>query len=329
MKNPFRLIFVLVLGAFCLLRATQDCAAAPESGYPSKPIKLVVTFPPGGGADVIARIIADGLAQRLGQPVLIDNRGGANGNIGMDFVAHAPADGYTMVLTTVGTWAVNPSLYKASFDVVKDFAPIMQVTSSSGVLIVNPSLPVTNVKELIALAKAKPGKLDYGSAGIGGFSHIAGVMFALMSGVELTHVPYKGAGPAVADAIAGQIPLLFNDALASLPYLKSQKLRGLAVTSIKRMPLLPELPTVDESGVKGYDISSWTAMAAPAGTPKEIVDKLNREMTAVLEMPKTQELIFAAGASIVGGTPERFADFLKAEIVKFRRVVQEGHITTE
>jgi tripartite-type tricarboxylate transporter receptor subunit TctC len=305
-------------------------AANAQQSYPAKPVRLVVTFPAGGGADIMARILGEKLTQRLGQQVVIDNRGGANGNIGMEVAARAPADGYTLVITTVGTWAVNPHLFKQPpVDVVRDFAPIVQVTSSAGVLVVHPSMPVRNVRELVALAKARPGKLDYGSAGIGAFGHISGAIFILMTGTEMVHVPYKGAGPAQIDLLAGQIQVLFNDAIPTMPYLRSGRMRGLAVTSIKRMPVLAELPTIDEAGVKGYDNSSWMAVAAPAGTPKEIVGRLNSDLNAILKMPDIQEKISAAGAVAVGGTPDQFADFLKSEIAKFSRVVREAKITAQ
>ncbi len=290
-----RLAWAVTWAALALLAAVQSGAAAPEANLPSKPVKLVVTFAP----------------------------------IGMEYVAKSPADGYTAVFTTAGTWAVNPSLYTSSFDVIKDFAPIMQVTSSPGLLVVNPSFPAKTVAELIAMAKAQPGKLDYGSAGIGGFGHISAVMFTLMTGTEMTHVPYKGAGPAMVGLLGGEVQMLFNDALATMAYIDAKTVRPLAVTTLKRAAFLPDLPTLDESGVKGFDNSSWAAMAAPAGTPKEIVDKLNREMAAVLALPAIREKIAAAGASIVGGTPEQFADYLKAEIAKFERIVREGKISVQ
>jgi tripartite-type tricarboxylate transporter receptor subunit TctC len=224
---------------------------------------------------------------------------------------------------------VNPHLYKSSFDVTKDFKPVMQMTASPGILIVNPSFQAKTVQELIALAKAQPGKLDYGSAGIGGFGHVSAVMFSLMTGTQMTHVPYRGAGPAMAGLLAGEVQLLFNDALASMSYIGAKTVRPIAVTTLKRAPFLPDLPTLDESGVKGFDNASWTAMAAPAGTPDEIIARLNREMTAVLAMPAIKEKIAAAGATIVGGTPEEFAVYLKAEIAKFGRIVREGNITVQ
>jgi tripartite-type tricarboxylate transporter receptor subunit TctC len=328
MKITFRLASAFAWATAVLLTLLQASAAAADD-FPSKPVKLVVTFAPGGGADILARIVSDALSERLGQPVIIENRAGANGNVGMEYVARAPADGYTLVFTTAGTWSVNPHLYKSSFDVTKDFAPIMQMTASPGILIVNPSFQARTVQELIALAKAQPGKLDYGSAGIGGFGHVSAVMFSLMTGTQMTHVPYRGAGPAMAGLLAGEVQLLFNDALASMSYIGAKTVRPIAVTTLKRAPFLPDLPTLDESGVKGFDNASWTAMAAPAGTPKEIIARLNREMTAVLAMPAIKEKIATAGATIVGGTPEEFAAYLKAEIAKFGRIVREGNITVQ
>ena len=324
MNGKLRFGCALALSAFA-----AGAVAQSQPGYPAKPVRLVVPFPPGGGADYLARMLVDKLGQRLGQQVIVDNRSGANGNIGMEVVAKAPPDGYTLVITSVGTWAVNPSLYKLPFDAVKDFAPVIQVSSSPGVLVVHPSLPVRNVKELVALARAQPDKLDYGSAGIGGFGHISAAVFTLMTGTRMVHVPYKGAGPALMDLLAGQIQVLFNDATATMPHIKSGRMRPIAVTSIKRMQALPELPTIDEAGVKGYDNSAWIAIAAPAGTPKEIIARLNSELSAILKLPDIQERSVAMGAVIVGGTPEQLADYLKSEIVKFARVVKEAKIAAQ
>jgi tripartite-type tricarboxylate transporter receptor subunit TctC len=317
MKTFLRRACIVGCAALASVALAQPGAAAPDD-FPNKPIKLVVTFAPGGGADILARIVSESLSERLGQPVIIENRAGANGNVGMEYVARSPADGYTLVFTTAGTWAVNPSLYKSPFDVVKDFA-----------LIVAPSFPAKTVQELIALAKAQPGKLNYGSAGIGGFGHVSAVMFDLMTGTQMTHVPYRGAGPAMAGLLGGEVQLLFNDALASMSHIGAKTVRPIAVTTLKRAPFLPDVPTIDESGVKGFDNASWAAMAAPAGTPKEAITRINREMAAVLALPAIKEKIAAAGATIVGGTPEEFADYLKAEMAKFERIVREGHITVQ
>ena len=297
--------------------------------YPSKPVRFVVPFVAGGPTDIQGRMLGEKLSQRLGQQFIIDNRGGANGSIGMELTAKAPPDGYTIVIATVGTWAVNPSLYKLPFDVTKDFAPIIQVSTSPAVLVVHPSVPATSVKELIALAKSKPGKLNYGSSGVGGLGHISGALFCLMSGTQMVHVPYKSAAPSLTDLIAGQIEVLFNNAIATVPHIKSGKARALAVTSIKRMQALPDLPTIDESGVKSYDNSSWSAIGTTASTPKAIVTKLNSELSAILKLPDIQEKSAAVGADIIGGTAEQFAAYLKSEIAKFARVVKEAKITAQ
>ena len=316
---------VVVACATAILAASWSGATLAQQ-FPVKPVRLVVPFPPGGGADLMARIFSDKLTQRVGQQVIVDNRPGANGNIGMEVVAKSPPDGHTIIIATVGTWAASPFLYKLPYDVIRDFAPVIQVTTSAGILVVHPSVPAKNVKELVALARANPGKLDYGSAGIGGFGHISGALFTLLTGTDMVHVPYKGAGPATQDLMAGQIQVLFNDAIATMPHMKSGRMRALAVTSAKRMALVPELPTIDEAGVKGYDNSTWMAMAVPAATPKEIVTRLNGEMNAILKMPDVQERVTAVGAIVIGGTPEQFSAYLKSELAKFERVVKAGKL---
>ncbi len=306
------------------------CAFAHAQAYPVKPVRIVVPFVAGGPTDIQGRMLGEKLGQRLGQQFIIDNRGGANGNIGMELAAKSPPDGYTIVIATVGTWAVNPSLYKQMpYDPVRDFSPVMQVTSSPGVLVVHPSVPIKNVKELIALARAKPGKLDYGSSGVGGFGHISGALFCLMTKTEMVHIPYKSSAPSLTDLIAGQIQVLFNNAISTVPYIKSGQARALAVTSLKRMAALPELPSLDESGIKGYDNSSWSAVAVPAGTPKELVAKLNSELNQILKLPDVQQRNASFGADPVGGTPEQFGDYLKSEIAKFARVVKEAKISAQ
>ncbi len=313
----------------CALALAMLAFGVHAQQYPAKPVRFVVPFVAGGPTDIQGRMLGEKLGQRLGQQFIIDNRGGAGGNIGMELTAKAPPDGYTIVIATVGTWAVNPHLYKLPYDVTRDFAPIIQVSTSPGVLVVHPSVPVKSVKELIALAKAKPGKLDYGSSGVGGFGHISGALFSLMTKTEMVHIPYKSSAPSLIDLIAGQIQVLFNNAISTVPFIKSGQVRALAVTSIKRMPALAELPTIDEAGVKGYDNSSWSAVAAPAGTPKEIIAKLNSEMSAILKSPEIQEKSASVGAVIIGGTPEQFADYLKSEIAKFARVVKEAKISAQ
>jgi tripartite-type tricarboxylate transporter receptor subunit TctC len=314
--------------AYALALAAVVAGAAAQQ-YPSKPVRFVVPFVAGGPTDIQGRMLGEKLSQRLGQQFIIDNRGGANGNIGLEITAKAPPDGYTIVIATVGTWAVNPSLYKQPFDVTRDFAPIIQVSTSPAVLVVHPSVPARNVKELIALAKSKPGQLNYGSSGVGGLGHISGALFGLMTGTKMVHIPYKSSAPSLTDLIAGQIQVLFNNAISTVPHINSGKARALAVTSLKRMQALPDLPTLDEAGVKGYDNSSWSAVGAPAGTPKEIISKLNSELAAILKLPDIQEKSAAVGADIIGGTPEQFAAYLKSEIAKFARVVKEAKISAQ
>src|ERR1035437_7842867 len=314
--------------AYALALAAVAAGAAAQQ-YPSKPVRFVVPFVAGGPTDIQGRMLGEKLSQGLGQQFIIDNRGGANGNIGLEITAKAPPDGYTIVIATVGTWAVNPSLYKQPFDVTRDFAPIIQVSTSPAVLVVHPSVPARNVKELIALAKSKPGQLNYGSSGVGGLGHISGALFGLMTGTKMVHIPYKSSAPSLTDLIAGQIQVLFNNEISTVPHINSGKARALAVTSLKRMQALPDLPTLDEAGVKGYDNSSWSAVGAPAGTPKEIISKLNSELAAILKLPDIQEKSAAVGADIIGGTPEQFAAYLKSEIAKFARVVKEAKISAQ
>lgn len=314
--------------AYALALAAVATGAAAQQ-YPSKPVRFVVPFAAGGPNDIQARLLGEKLGQRLGQQFIVDNRGGAGGNIGMEIVAKAPPDGHTLVIATVGTWAVNPHLYKLPYDVIRDFAPIIQVSTSPAVLVVHPSMPAKNVKELVALAKSKPGQLNYGSSGVGGLGHISGALFCLMSGTKMVHIPYKSSAPSLTDLIAGQIEVLFNNAISTVPHIKSGKARALAVTSIKRTPALPDLPTIDEAGIKGYDNSSWSAIAAPAGTPKEIITRLNSELNQILKLPDIQEKSAAGGATIIAGTPEQFAAYLKSEVAKFARVVKEAKITAQ
>jgi tripartite-type tricarboxylate transporter receptor subunit TctC len=305
------------------------CGVCPAQAYPTKPVRLVVSFPPGGTPDLQARIVTDKLAPRLGQQIVIDNRAGANGIVAMEIVARAPADGYTLIITTVGTWSVHPFLYKLPYDVLKDFAPVVHIATTPGVLAVHPPVAANSVKELIALAAQSPGKLNYGSSGVGGFGHMSGELFAVMTKVRMTHVSYKGLAQALTDLVGGQIQVSFNSALPTMPHVQSGKLRALATTGAKRMAILPELPTIAEAGVPGYENSTWTAIGAPARTPRAVIERLNQEVNAVLQMPDIRER-FAAGASTVtGGTPEQFHEYLKSELAKFRKLVKEAGIKGE
>ncbi len=298
-----------------------------QDNYPNKPIRFVVPFVAGGPTDIQGRMLGEKLAQRLGQPVVIDNRGGAGGNIGMEITAKALPDGYTLVIATVGTWAVNPHLYKnMPFDVLKDFAPILQVSTSPGVLVVHPSVKANNVKELIALAREQPGKLNYGSSGVGGFGHICGELFTAMTKTKMTHIPYKSSAPSLTDVISGQIQVLFNNMISTVPHLKGNRLRGLATTGAKRSPALADLPTIAEAGLTGYENSSWSAVSAPSGTPKPVIARLHKEFSDILKLPDIQARHSEVGAQIVGGSPEQFHAYLKAEVAKFGKLVKEAGI---
>ena len=320
--------FLLALAA-ASVSAIAEAQVPRESAYPVKPIRLVVTFAPGGTTDIQSRMLVEKLAPRLGQQVLIDNRGGAGGNIGMEIVARAPADGYTLVITVVGTWAVNPYLYKLPYDVQKDFAPVIHVATTPGVLVLHPALPARTVRELVTLARKRPGELAYGTAGLGSFTHISAELFAVMTGIRMTHVPYKGSGPATADLVGGHIQLSFSSAVPAMPQIQSGRLRAIATTGAKRLAVLPDLPTIAEAGVAGYESSTWTAMAAPARTPQPVIERLNREVNAVLQMPDIQERSAAMGSVITGGTPEWFQDYLKSELAKYGKLVKQAGIKPE
>ncbi|MGZ8266575.1 MAG: Bug family tripartite tricarboxylate transporter substrate binding protein [Burkholderiales bacterium] len=316
------------------LAAALACACAfasaqpKDAPYPAKPVRCIVPFPPGGTADIQARMLFEKLGPRLGQQIIIDNRGGANGSIGMELASRAPADGYTIVLATVGTWVINPYLYKLSYEVL-DFAPIIHVATTPGVLIVHPSLPVKSVKELIALARARPGELTYGSAGIGGFGHMSAELFSVLAKVKMSHIPYKGTGPSTADLLGGHIQILFNSAVPSMPHIKSGKVRALATTGAKRMSTLPELPTVAEAGLAGYENATWTGIGAPPRTPRAVTERLNKELNVVLQLPEIQQAMHNNGSDITGGTPDDFHAILKKELAKFGKVVKAAGIKPE
>ena len=292
--------------------------------YPVKPIRLVLPYPPGGGTDVIARPLAQKLTEQLGQQVIVDNRGGAGGNIGMEFVAKSPADGYTLLFALTAQYAVNPSLYpKLPYDPVRDYAPISLLANAPYLLVVHPALPAKSVAELVALVKARPGQLSYSSSGNGSGAHLAGEMLRSLAHVEIVHVPYKGAGPAMPDLIAGQVQLSFITYTAAGPHIKTGRLRALGVTTAKRSPTLLDLPAIGET-VAGYDSAVWYGFAAPAGTPLEIVSKLNTEVLRVLAAPDFLSRITLEAVSPIGSTPEEFGSFMKSEIVRWAKVVKES-----
>jgi len=297
---------------------------AQADEYPSKPIRMIVGFAPGGGTDTTARAISAKLGELVGQQVIIDNRAGAAGNIATEMVAKANPDGYTLLLGTIAALAINPSLYrtKLPFDSVKDFAPIIQAVDSTNILSVHPSVPVGTVKELIALAKTK--SLNYGSSGVGGTGHLAGELFDTMAGTKMTHVPYKGGGPAMIDLVGGQVQLVYATAASAVPMIKATKIKGIAVTTIKRSALMPTIPTIAESGLPGFDANNWYGLLAPAKTPRAIVMRLNAEVTKVLAMPDVKDFLFNQGLDPAPGSPEKFGAYIKAEMAKWAKVVKDS-----
>ncbi|TMG91889.1 MAG: tripartite tricarboxylate transporter substrate binding protein [Betaproteobacteria bacterium] len=302
---------------------TVCVSGAWAQAYPTRPIRLVVPFPAGGTTDILAREVGQRLSMTLGQPVVIDNRPGAAGNIGADLVAKSAPDGYTLLMGTVGTHAINASLYaKMPYDHVKDFAPVILVAGVPNVLEVNPALPVNSVADLIKLAKAKPGQINFASSGSGTSIHLSGELFKTMAGVDMTHVPYKGSAPAITDLIGGQVQVMFDNLPSSLQFIKAGKLRAIAVTSAKRAPALPDVPTIAESGLPGFEASSWFGIVAPAGTPPAIIARINNDVDQWLQSSEAKEKLLAQGAIPAGGTPEQFAAHIRAETEKWAKVVK-------
>ena len=312
------------LAKFALLVSALSCAdpVAFAQGYPSKQVRFVVGFPPGGATDVVARSISQPLAEALGQPVVVDNRAGAASNIGAEIVATSPKDGHTIFTGTVSL-AVNPSLYKKlPYDALRDLAAVSQVTDTPFMFVTHPSLPVKNVKDFIALAKAKPKQLDYGSAGNGSGGHLFTVMFASMAGVDLVHVPYRGASFATTSVLSGETIFLFENIVTILPLARAGKLRALAVTTIRRSRAADDIPTLAESGVPGYDANAWFGVFAPAGTPAAVINRLHAEIAKIVRVPEIRDRFLALGAEPVGSTPEQFAAFYRNEVAKWAKVVK-------
>ena len=305
-----------------LMLSTCFLTVAAAQTYPSKPLRFVVPFAPGGGADTLGRLVSQKVAESLGQQVIVDNRGGAGGNVAAEVVARALPDGYTLLQANVAH-AISASLYrKLNYDLIKDFAPITLLASSPYLLMVNPAVQASSVKELIALAKARPGQLTYGSSGTGGHSHLLTELFNSMAGVKVRHVPYKGAGPAMIDLIAGQIQISFNTLGVALPLVKSGKLKGLAVTSSRRVPEEPGYPTIAEAGVNGYEALTWYGVMAPAKTPNSIIEKLHKEFTAALNSPDLKGRLADLSFEPVVNTPTQFAEYVRSEIPKWAAVVK-------
>ena len=311
--------------ALALLLAAATVASADD--YPNKPIKLIVPFPPGGSNDVVGRLIAKTLSEKIGQQVFVDNRGGAGSMIGTEALSKAPPDGYTIGIASIA-FAVNPALHKLPYDPFKSFEPVSILATGPNVLVVHPSLPVKTVAELIALAKKEPGKLNYASAGIGSFQHLGGELFKLDANVDIVHVPYKGGGPAMQDVVGGHIKIMFSSLIQTTPFIKSGQLRPLGTGGKTRSSVLPDVPTIAET-VPGYDAENWWGVLAPAGTPKPIVDKLYEKIQLALQSPEMLQAFAREGASPVKMTPAQFQDFIKAEIDKWGRVVKAGNIKAQ
>lgn len=301
---------------------------AHSQQYPSKPIRIIAPFAPGGGTDFIARLIAQKLSERLGQQVIVENKPGAGGNLGAEFAVRAAADGYTMLLVA-GSYTVNPSLYKLSFDPVNDITPIVQLSQGPFIVAVHPSVPAKTLKEFIDMAKQQPDKLSYGSAGSGSITHLASELFLEMAKIKVTHVPYKGTGPALNDTIAGNVQLIFGSVATTLQYVKSGRLRSLAVTTPKRISAAPEVPTVAEAGVPEYQVILWHGLVGPKGMPRAIVERLNREANETLRAKDMEQLLSTDGVSPAGGTPEQFQAQIKTDIERWRTVVQRAGIKVE
>ena len=318
----------LGLAAAALLLCAAGLASAQT--YPTKPIQFIVPFPPGGGNDTVARAIAQQASPALGQPIVVDNRPGAGGIIGADAAAKAAPDGHTIFLGGVATHAVNPHLHpKLSYDPIKDFAPITLVASAPSVLVVHPSVPARTIADFAAYARANPGKLNYASNGNGSSSHMAAVLYETNAGVKMTHVPYKGVGPALTDLMSGRIELMFNSIVAILPHIQAGKLRALAVTSKSRSSLLPDVPSIAESGWPAYEAGSWYGILAPAGTPPAIIDRLHREIVKSLKEPEVQKRLAGEGAEVIGSTPQEFAAHIRSELARMGQAIKAAGIKLE
>jgi tripartite-type tricarboxylate transporter receptor subunit TctC len=320
----------IALAGLALAAAAAVPFAAQAQAYPNKTITVIVPFAAGGTTDILARVIGQALTKELGQSVIVDNRAGAGGNIGAALAAKAPADGYTLFMGTVGTHAINQSLYtKLPYDPVKDFQPLTRVAMVPNLLVANPTKPFKTVKELIAYAKANPNKVNFGSSGSGSSIHLSGELFKSMAGVQMVHVPYKGSAPAVTDLLGGQIDIMFDNMPSAIQHVRNGKLRPIAVTTAKRSPELPDVPTIAEAGVPGYEATSWFGMFAPAGTPAPVVARLNGALVKVLAEPEVKKKLAEQGAEPLSEKPEQFAEFIRKETAKWSKVVKDSGATAD
>ena len=314
--------FLALLAAACLV------SPALAQSYPTKPIRIVVPFAPGGGSDFIARFMAQKLTVGLGQQVIVENKPGAGGMLGIEQGVKSPADGYTLTLIA-SSYTVNPSIYKFTFDPVNDITPIIQLSQGPLLIVVRPSLPVKSTQDLIAMAKAKPGQVNFASSGQGSVIHMATELFQSMAGVKMNHIPYKGTGPALTDTLGGQTDVFFSSTATAVPHVQSGKLRAVAVTTLKRIPALPNVPTVNESGVRGYDVVLWHGLIGPKGLPRPIVDRINAEAGKALKIKETAEQLQNDGVAPAGGTPEQFLAQIKKEIGVWRKVATDAGVKAE
>ncbi|HYH42742.1 MAG TPA: tripartite tricarboxylate transporter substrate binding protein [Burkholderiales bacterium] len=313
--------------AFVLLTGISPAVQAQT--YPSRPVRLIVPYVPGGGVDFVGRTVAQKLTETWGSPVIVDNRPGGGTNIGSELVARSAPDGYTLLIAGVPN-SVNMTLYKKlPYDVLKDFAPITRTTTAPNILVVHPSVPAKSVKELLALAKSRPGQLTYASAGVGSSNHLSGALFTTMGGVDILHVPYKGGGAAVTDLMGGQVSMYFGTTPSTAPHVKSGRLRALGLTSAKRSALLPELPTIAEAGLAGYEQSAWHGLLAPAATPQPIIDKLHADVVRALRSPDVAQKMASQGVDVITSTPAEFTAFIKQDVAKYAKLVKSANITVE
>lgn len=320
----------LVHGAVVALAAFAGWGVAAAQSYPARAVKIVVAFPPGGAVDTLARTLAQKMSESWSQPVVVENRPGASGIIGTEFVARAAPDGHTLTAGAISTHASHVGLHKKlPYDPLKDFAPVALMAAVPNLLVVNPSVPAASIAELIKLAREKPGALSYGSAGAGTTLHLSGELFKSMARVDIVHVAYKGSSPAVTDVIAGQIPMMFDSVTSALPHVKAGKLRALGVTSAKRSSALPQVPTIAEAGLPGYEMTPWFGLFAPAGAPQAIIAKLNAEVTRIFALPDVKERLAAIGAEPMGATPEQFAALVRADVAKWTKVIQDAGIKVD
>jgi len=307
-----------------------SCAAFSQPSYPNRPVRILVPFPAGAGVDIVARMLGQPLTDVWGQAAVVDNRPGAGGTIACELAAKAAPDGYTLLLGNVSTFAMAPSLYKkVNYDPVKSFAPITLIDTSSNVLVAHPSVPATTTQALIALAKAKPGQINYASAGSGTSPHLSAELFKTMAGVDLVHVPYKGSPQALTDLLGGQTQLMFASLVSALPHIRQQRLRALGVTSSKRAAALPEVPTISESGLRGYDVSVWMGIVAPAGTPPTLIAQLNRQIAAILQLPDIRERLAVQGLEAISNSPAEFGSYIASEVRKWAGVIRDARVTAD